>query len=97
MALIPEILTALAELLVWIGGGLWWDVPEEPRPTGRIERGDVTSARRMESSCAYCRRKGGLFLACRACRAPHHADCARLNGRCAVYACGGNEFRAPAA
>ncbi|HZN63533.1 MAG TPA: hypothetical protein VFC90_14105 [Planctomycetota bacterium] len=92
-----ELLGFIAELVFWIGGALWWDVREEPRSTGRIERGAARSTMKVDACCAYCRKRGGLFVTCRACRAPHHRDCARVNGRCAVYGCRNRKFLVPAA
>jgi hypothetical protein len=92
----------IVELLTWLFAAFSWDRGESPE---RSEKGSIRQVSapivpadlRTRESCAFCRNQEGNFVACRKCRAPHHADCARLNRRCAVFGCGTREFRAPAA
>ena len=90
---IVELLCTLLSAVSWARGNRS-PAAREPRPAPRayVKEGIV----RTRDACVYCRNAGGSFVACRECRSPHHAECARLNGRCAVYGCRGRRFRAAA-
>ena len=91
----------LIELLAYLLSAVEWGRRErgEPKRVPAPAAGVRTGALAMQASgpCAFCKKKGGMFVACRGCKTPHHVDCARLNRKCAVFACGTREFRAPAA
>jgi hypothetical protein len=95
------VIWGLVELLAYVFSAMTWDfgggspAAKEPRDAPRPPVKALVV--RTRDACVYCRNRNGAFVACRACRAPHHAECARFNGRCAVYGCGGREFRARAA
>ena len=92
------------EYLIWgiieLVAALFWGAsgPDSNMKTGggRLIR-TPAAAISHRGPCAYCKKTGGLFVTCRDCRTPHHRDCARLNGRCAVYGCRNRKFLVPAA
>ena len=92
------------EILLWVlfelVGGLVLDPPWGGSPFksggGRIIR-TPSAAISHRGPCAFCKKAGGRFVTCRECRTPHHRDCARVNGRCAVYGCANRKFLVPAA
>ena len=92
------------EYVIWgiieLVAGLFWGV-SGPVSIMKSEGGRIlripAKARPHPGPCAYCRKRGGLFVACRTCRTPHHQDCARMNRKCAVYGCANRSFVAPAA
>jgi len=86
----------LVELLGGLFSDLLWVDASMRTGKGRVIRTTATGAP-VRGPCAYCRKRGGRFVACRACRAPHHPDCAEVNGRCAVYGCANRKFLVPAA
>ena|SRR5688572_3486135 len=90
----------IIELFAYLFSAVSWDHGNPVEATDRPEKKTAAIAAtdlRTRDSCAFCRSPVGPFVACRKCRAPHHADCARLNRRCAVFGCGTREFRARAA
>lgn len=47
----------------------------------------------MSPNCPVCASElAGPVEICTTCQTPHHADCARFVGRCAVFGCGAYEF-----
>ncbi len=89
-------LWVIAELVGWVFSDLMWADTSMRTGKGRVIRtpGAAISHR---GPCAFCKKRGGLFVTCRDCRTPHHRDCARFNGRCAVYGCTNRKFLVPAA
>lgn|SRR5689334_8338860 len=91
----------IIELLSYLFSAVEWGRREReepkrvPAPVMAVRTGALST--QMSGPCAFCKKKGGVFLACRACKTPHHADCASLNRRCAVFGCAGREFRGLAA
>lgn len=58
--------------------------------------GKVLARNREMATCRIC---GEIVLAravsCELCETVHHQECWEFNGRCALYACGGETFRIP--
>jgi hypothetical protein len=90
-----ELFSYLLAAIPWGGR----EIAEPQAPKARpIRRAPVEAIEvRVKNVCAFCRSRDGTFVTCRKCKAAHHADCARLNGRCAVFGCWNRGFRAPPA
>jgi len=54
---------------------------------------DITAIEKPEKSCPVCSSQvNDNEFRCAECDIPHHGDCAKKNGSCAIYGCDGDTF-----
>lgn len=68
-----------------------------PAPTTRVDVVVGAAVWRRSGRCPVCRTQEvrRSIVWCARCLTPHHEDCWRYTGKCAVFACGGTAPRTP--